>query len=632
MKNNKLNYLILASYVFCLVLTVFLFNVNLAGSAESGVGGKGVEPANPLKPVENGGGKGAVPPNPPKPVENGGGKGVVPPNPSKHTSSKSTKIHPQLEIRTSINNIEYISANRSESVEICYNITCLNYPARNIEVMIKVPPVLNNIVLKSENMMWKGESIELKYNNLKVNDSVCFIYKADVALNSPNNYELPFDYKTIESITCASEQKDFKIASIAKLYIKNGIPSKPIITVEREHLRDSNINDSKYNIFLDDYISISCESSDLEDDILTYKLYYTNGKNLTEDLPVIDTKIAPRAEFILSEYDNILSPGINRFAIMGLDTENGFSEYQEIIVDVLDKTYEEYFSEKYGFYLLVMTLVFIIGILVKGIFKRWYLPIIAIFAFSIIWIIAPKYIDQKFLIVPYYEISLYIVLFIYSGYFIESTSLKKNNQKEIHFWKSVKFLITSRNHFRENVKHIITSLINRFWGNVKSNPDLKVWFVSTLGMSLIMFLLVCHITNIKIYDMNEYISDYYNAVMQVFAAILAIIVAFTTWYLEKVKLEKNEFQEYKCVIRNFIFLYISIILLSIIGLITGVAPPLGMTDSLDSLLKLMSLTIFESTLILTMPAFASLYKLSIWSMETKHERMKPRLPQLRPKF
>jgi len=107
----------------------------------------------------------------------------------------------------------------------------------------------------------------------------------------------------------------------------------------------------------------------------------------------------------------------------------------------------------------------------------------------------------------------------------------------------------------------------------------------------------------------SYFFYYYSMMTQTFGAIVAIIAMIATSKIgDSQNMSKDSLDNLKIKIKNFLFLYISIIILSIIGLATRALPPLKQYE-LSPTILIFPLFIFEATLLLSIPALIYLIKL-----------------------
>ncbi|RPI83853.1 MAG: hypothetical protein EHM34_04605 [Nitrosopumilales archaeon] len=139
--------------------------------------------------------------------------------------------------------------------------------------------------------------------------------------------------------------------------------------------------------------------------------------------------------------------------------------------------------------------------------------------------------------------------------------------------------------------------------------DLKLYFVSISGMTCTILLIILILPVADIFGTNSTSSDkfnyvfwYYSMLTQTFGAILAITIAFA-----KHLSDNDEGSRLK----NFVLLYITLIVLSIIGLTIGTIPPMNAAPQSTIILSdRFAIMTLESTLLLISPAFACLYELS----------------------
>ena len=125
-------------------------------------------------------------------------------------------------------------------------------------------------------------------------------------------------------------------------------------------------------------------------------------------------------------------------------------------------------------------------------------------------------------------------------------------------------------------------------------PD-RLWMINSVSMATLLLSLCIVIPQINDTKMPDHLHYYYSSIIQVFATILAIVVAVTD------KINRQE-------IKKFARLYIAIILLSFLGLSAFAynfkfSPILEPLDSLSWI----PLLVFETTLLMIPAAIFSLY-------------------------
>jgi len=155
----------------------------------------------------------------------------------------------------------------------------------------------------------------------------------------------------------------------------------------------------------------------------------------------------------------------------------------------------------------------------------------------------------------------------------------------------------------------------------------KLWYIANFCMTLVVAILIIIVPLIEdAYSQSSYLPDlelrngkediifsyffyYYSMMTQTFGAIVAIIAMIATSKIgDSQNMSKDSLDNLKIKIKNFLFLYISIIILSIIGLATRALPPLKQYE-LSPTILIFPLFIFEATLLLSIPALIYLIKL-----------------------
>lgn len=228
-------------------------------------------------------------------------------------------------------------------------------------------------------------------------------------------------------------------------------------------------------------------------------------------------------------------------------------------------------------------------------------------------------------------LELYILagVIIYTSYFIMSSYSYNSRFANINFIDKIKSIINGKskedlNAFLFN-KYIICNLKNllnvdwKKWVALEQNK----WGVWYLTISLMLILVSCLIFLVPLMstappndlDINyNFIFWYYSMMTQTFGAILAIIAMVATFNIGNIKtlyssIQNSIYLNYvKIKIRNFMILYVTIIMFSIVGLAIRTVPPLQQWQSCESI-AVIPLFFFETTLLLSLPALICLVKL-----------------------
>lgn len=146
----------------------------------------------------------------------------------------------------------------------------------------------------------------------------------------------------------------------------------------------------------------------------------------------------------------------------------------------------------------------------------------------------------------------------------------------------------------------------------QSNTAKKLWIFNSFFMVTLLYYLGVQIPQIGNGNIIEHMHYYYSAMTQVFATIIAIVIAVPSLQDSRRMTESQRVTK-----SHFVFLYGVILALSFFGLSSCVSitfTPLINNLSTD-LPNLISIGVFELTLLLIPPAIASLYEWLIITQE-----------------
>lgn len=127
----------------------------------------------------------------------------------------------------------------------------------------------------------------------------------------------------------------------------------------------------------------------------------------------------------------------------------------------------------------------------------------------------------------------------------------------------------------------------------------KLWLINLVFMVSLLFSLGILIPQIDPVKFTEHLHTFYTTVIQAFATIIAIVAAMSP----------GKSMHNKNVIKNFIMLYTIIIVISFSGLISFAS--ISFNPVITNIVDLLSISIFEITLLLIPPALISLHELYI---------------------
>jgi len=430
-------------------------------------------------------------------------------------------------------------------------------------IIIIIPKEFSHVmeIHSNKKNMFDNREIKIVCDEPDPMPQINLSYKAKVSSDANNNSTIYLDPKNRSYIDFAPSAL-YEVKGVGcYINIRNNIPN--VTSFEVNNLYGM----SPFDINRNDSIELICRGQDKEDRNYTWLLY--------DNISIIDKKInggsTEKFSYIAS------NPGIHRLKAILFDAEGEYDESNSIEFRVSKYSSPEVYRNLIVIIFIVCLM--LIGTILRYLMKYWIFPL----AIFVLWMIAIYYIPQLRL-VQHFEISLYFVVLVISAYFIESNFPQEDSKQQ--FWKG---------------------------------KDRRLWFFSSIGMSFLAILLVCYF-----HDTGPKTStiDYYRSGIQVFGFILAAVISFSVWYLGRksnVSSDANNGKElrlrkeFKNKADNFFMLCISIIILSIVGLMFNV-PILKFNEEVNSIPIALSLFSFESTLLLTIPTFVCLYAFYDWIM------------------
>ncbi len=485
------------------------------------------------------------------------------------------------------------------NLDIYSNISGSNQK-RTIEVFYELsnPNVLDNITLTDIrfkqnisscfsnisciNCEFNDNILGFNYENfdLRPNESVKFGYIALIAKDLPSDYS----FKS-ESYQIRFNRSDgAPIFPNLRIYARNNNPD--ILSTCMSFTENWPIENGFKKLSSDETISFSCEAYDLENGKnLTYEWF--NGKDKIGEGMNISKKLD------IGNYDELYLIVKDRG---GLKTRSSLNE--NLRVEWKTKT------EYYNSLVLPASILLAVLILLFGMFKIHInnLSRVVISMIVIIIVYIYMYVFHKTLALNVGILELFILSLIisYASYFIISSFPKS---REIQL-----------NSLREQIIFDFNT-----W---------KIWYLTIVCMLVLALLVILIIPELSsdleitksipgIYEtiIYNYIFWYYSMMTQTFGAILAIVAMVAmnrdsnnrgNHHLNARKVKKLNSIKFK--IKNFIILYTTVIIISICGMIIRTIPPLHM-EILYDLNKILPLFIFETTLLLSIPALVCLGQL-----------------------
>lgn len=363
--------------------------------------------------------------------------------------------------------------------------------------------------------------------------------------------------------------------------------------LNKKGLPDLNILENKsYELFRDENANIIFYGNDPEDSNLSYMIYTIedNSPRLIKNGYLNNKKIQDNESIQLTSKENI------KLLFKLLDKDGGYIENTYLINRKSD-TISDYMANQVKYSLCaVIIILFVIMFIKRYQEKHARKLLLALLIFPIIIFISSKLFENTFGFfreLAYLEVLIYFITFIFFALFIQSNFASKEYKIREYKLQTESFL----------------------------------WFMSAISMGIITLIFIFVLPTSGIFGDNanesdrfNYIFWYYSMMPQTFGAILAVVVAFTGWYLAENNIASGDKEVFKSKIKNFIILYMSIIVLSVIGLVNGTVPPLGnLIYAVSSYSEVISILTFQCTLLLMIPAFAGLYELAKWTMDLNNK-------------
>lgn len=483
---------------------------------------------------------------------------------------------------------------RNDTVTISYNITSCGVN----KIAIKFPDFFEDPVIIYDSKKYKRltknvNNIEIDFggrsNVISENLSYRARIKKDMQIRQNNNIIIGKNTIDIGGEGIA-EYPDIKMLSLS---ISNNNPTINSFKIERS----AEFRNRDYPLFKGENLHFVLEVNDVEDKFLNYSLY--KG----------DMLVSAGHDMNISSNKVITIPFITDIPcvvkILIYDKDGGLNQSEQML-SVESYTSSDYKAEKTLWKIFLILCISLLGFILRHFINFMHKKIAFVIFF--IWpiLIAVSFLDDKlrfFREISNFQVGLYYITFMYSAYFIESNFLTDNPE--------------NKNEQKNKFARFIKNLPN-------FGPDHKLWIVSTFSMFFIMLMMILCIPKVDLFinpesnisDKYNYIFWYYSMMPQTFGAILAVVVAFTGWYLADKTMEKGKKDKFKKKIKNFMILYMSIIILSVIGLVNSTIPPF---DNLFVIItnwpNAISIITLQCTFLLIIPAFACLYELAKWTME-----------------
>lgn len=507
------------------------------------------------------------------------------PNAKSSSSGESSPIC-YLKVSSNSDKREYY---RDDYIRASYEIDSkyINDIKIGIPLEFEFPKIVNS---NAKNSIIIDGKIKLELDSATSTSKTYLAYVARISKDA----RLNGDKKEID--ICADKINaicDSKNIYNHRIIIKNNLPELHLFLNRSDELNKKGVPDislletRSVELFKDEISNLELSGNDIEDSNLSYELsIIIDGLNQSLSKGYLNNSLR-------KEFKSVVLPssGSIELNVNVSDKDGGYFK-NKYLIKRNNNTISKYIANRMILSFFLLSLILLGSLFIKRYFGNLLKLLFIIFVMLFILLILSIPFDGVigwFREVAIFEVWVYIETFILFAIFIQSNFISQYHKDE---------------------KYIIQT-------------ESLLWGVSASSMGAITLLFIFVLPGSSIFgglgsnaDKFNYIFWYYSMMPQTFGAILAVVVAFTGWYLEEKKLTPSQKEEFKNKIKSFIILYMSIIVLSVIGLVNGTIPPLGnLIYVASSLSELISIITLQCTLLLMIPAFSGLFELAKWTME-----------------
>ncbi len=508
----------------------------------------------------------------------------------------SIKKKPILNV---ISNANPIKIYRGNYVEVTYIIESPRSEAAISGILINVPTDFEDIAIVNMDHVDKSE---FKKNPHQIFLTGKLDHKNPLKLMY--TAKVPFD-ASLKTYNMSEQFKYEKKACTASaiLEIQNNLPKE----LEFNIISNPNYIVSKKNTttcFAESNIAFKYGIVDEERNGITFNISINDPQFWNRSLNAYSSNI---------EYGNIAT-GNYSINISARDNDGGEYVCQRTLI-IKEETYKQDFADKF----LPLIIIFLVLLLIclfgfklnenicTKIFNHWPVVKYILISFLLFWIVAPEIFKNIFLleinfltfvIVIYFFLSIFAIGLIEINF---STSISTSKECSL-----------PKKDFSRIIRECLTKCI----------LTLSVIFCMTIAVLIVGFSLPFSFANTEIDTHYSYVFYYYSAVVQLFGTILSIVAMFTIWYMQDRNILKENKDQIIKRIKDFMFLYMSVILLSLCGLALERIPLLDVVGKMDTIASSSAVFIFETTMLLTAPAMAALFRLASWFMDSEEDLTK----------
>ena len=297
------------------------------------------------------------------------------------------------------------------------------------------------------------------------------------------------------------------------------------------------------------------------------------------------------------------------FKVKAKDPDGDFSEIVSVnIIDRDNKSiYKSIFIPPWEFYSINLVFILIVAILIASLsFAIKFRSVFCIRKRDLMMILI---YDIKSYIKNFYEnpfpnafVSIPIITIVFIFLFISDIRLWHIYSTSLAFYELYPFLI---------IYILFGYLAEKHFFETKENIDNDKYSFILINDLLMIFILASFygISSGITHDIYQHLYNYYSTIIQVLGTLLGLIIGFYIAKFDGAKEEKNKI--YLNTLEYLVLLYGSIIILSLWGLSmteTILFTPLIKFNQ-ENLANIVSIWVFESTLLLAPLAITSLYRL-----------------------
>jgi len=297
------------------------------------------------------------------------------------------------------------------------------------------------------------------------------------------------------------------------------------------------------------------------------------------------------------------------FKVKAKDPDGDFSEIVSVnIIDRDNKSiYKSIFIPPWEFYSINLVFILIVAILIASLsFAIKFRSVFCIRKRDLMMILI---YDIKSYIKNFYEnpfpnafVSIPIITIVFIFLFISDIRLWHIYSTSLAFYELYPFLI---------IYILFGYLAEKHFFETKENIDNDKYSFILINDLLMIFILASFygISSGITHDIYQHLYNYYSTIIQVLGTLLGLILGFYIAKFDGAKEEKNKI--YLNTLEYLVLLYGSIIILSLWGLSmteTILFTPLIKFNQ-ENLANIVSIWVFESTLLLAPLAITSLYRL-----------------------